>query len=182
MKHYVKSSSKTHVLCLLHPCHSPTAVTSLISTGEMIHIQDYPHKYRHRLHHISIKLSSLTHLTFFFWLFRNMDFKSHSIKLWGCGSPIYCSQKRKSSPPASIRAGLPSRLDSTGTVWPRTCIFKNPLQSAHTLGHFIHYLRENGPRKESCCTKTIETFRCTSASCLFPLNCLAFSLPFIKNR
>lgn len=103
VKHYIKSCSKMHILCLLHPCHSPalyspTAVTSLIGTGETIHVQDYPHKKRHRLDCISIKWSSLTHPMSFFRLFRNLDFKSHSITRRGCGSPIYCSQKRKSSP------------------------------------------------------------------------------------
>ncbi|XP_026720506.1 SPRY domain-containing protein 7 [Athene cunicularia] len=51
-------------------------------------------------------------------------------------------------PPAAFtQAGLPSQLDSMGTVSTRTSIFENLFQRAHTFGHFIHCLPESGSRR-----------------------------------
>lgn len=94
------------------------------------------------------KSSSLTCVTYFFWLFRNLDLKSHSITCQGYAFPIHCSQLLLTfSPCWPTQVGLPAQLNSMGTVWARTSIFENPLQSAHTLEHFFHYPLENSPRR-----------------------------------
>lgn len=81
-----------YILCLLHPftpllCTHCSHITH--QHRETLHIQDYSHKEHHKSDHISIKWSSLTHLTYFFWLFRDLDLKSHSITCQGYASPIY---------------------------------------------------------------------------------------------
>lgn len=131
------------------PYSAPTAVMSLISTGETLHLHDYLHKEPHKSDHISIKWSFLPHLIYFFLLFRNLDLKSHSVTGQGYASPIYCSQLLLTfSPCCPTQVGLPAQLNSKETVWPRTSIFENPFQSAYTLRHFFHYLLSTGEQPQ----------------------------------
>lgn len=51
VKYYIKSCSHMYIL----PYSAPTAVPSLISTGETLHLQDYPLKEHHKSDCISIK-------------------------------------------------------------------------------------------------------------------------------
>lgn len=155
VKYCIKSCSQMYILCLLHP------FTPLLH----IHCSHITHQHRGDYSPSGLptqgtsqitrkkitqkkKSSSLTCVTYFFWLFRNSDLKSHSITCQGYAFPIHCSQLLLTfSPCWPTQVGLPAQLNSMGTVWARTSIFENPLQSAHTLEHFFHYPLENSPRR-----------------------------------